>query len=95
MPLELSKGSEASYRDEVGTWSFYRVSSGDSDIPSSFEMKDEPAFNPFQGNPAFFRVRVSPCPLHLREQSQGPFYIPVAERSLLLRCLWNVGIPLE
>ena len=31
-----------------------RVSTGDSDIPSSCEMKDEPAFKALQGNPAFF-----------------------------------------
>ena len=33
---------------------FSRVSTGDSDIPSSCEMKDEPGFKPLQGNPAFF-----------------------------------------
>ena len=33
---------------------FSRVSTGDSDIPSSCEMKDEPAFKALQGNPAFF-----------------------------------------
>ena len=33
---------------------FSRVSTGDSDIPSSCEMKDEPEFKPAQGNPAFF-----------------------------------------
>ena len=33
---------------------FSRVSTGDSDIPSSFNMKPEPKFNPLQGNPAFF-----------------------------------------
>ena len=31
-----------------------RVSTGDSDIPSSCEMKDEPEFKPLQGNRAFF-----------------------------------------
>ena len=36
------------------TMAFYRVSKGDSDMPSSCEMKDEPAFKPLQGNPAFF-----------------------------------------
>ena len=40
---------------------FSRVSTGDSDIHSSCEMKDEPAFKPLQGNPAFFRVRASQC----------------------------------
>ena len=33
---------------------FSRVSTGDSDMPSSCEMKDEPEFKPLQGNPAFF-----------------------------------------
>ena len=33
---------------------FSRVSTGDSDIPSSCEMKDEPEFKPLQLNPAFF-----------------------------------------
>ena len=33
---------------------FSRVSTGDSDIPSSCEMKDETEFKPLQGNPAFF-----------------------------------------
>ena len=33
---------------------FSRVSTGDSDIPSSCDMKHEPKFRPLQGNPAFF-----------------------------------------
>ena len=33
---------------------FSRVSTGDSDIPSSCELKDEPAFKALQGKPAFF-----------------------------------------
>ena len=33
---------------------FSRVSTGDSHIPSSCEMKDEPEFKPLQGNLAFF-----------------------------------------
>ena len=36
------------------TMAFSRVSTGDSVIPSSCEMKYEPAFRPLQGNPAFF-----------------------------------------
>ena len=36
------------------TMAFSRVSTGDSVITSSFEMKYEPAFKPLQGNPAFF-----------------------------------------
>ena len=74
---------------------FSRVSTGDSDIPSSCQVKDEPAFKSLQANPAFFRVRESRCPFHLRQQTQGPSHIPIAERNLLLRCLWKVGIPLN
>ena len=33
---------------------FSMVSTGDSDMPSSCEMKDEPEFKPLQGNRAFF-----------------------------------------
>ena len=73
---------------------FCRVSTGDSYIPSSCEMKYEPALKPLQGNPAIFRVRASWDPFHLRQQTQGPCHIPIAEGSLLLRCLWKVGIPL-
>ena len=36
------------------TMAFSRVSTGDWVIPSSCEMKYEPAFKPLQGNPAFF-----------------------------------------
>ena len=36
------------------TMAFSRVSTGDSVISSSYEMKYEPAFKPLQGNPAFF-----------------------------------------
>ena len=33
---------------------FSMVSTGDSNMPSSCEMKDEPEFKPLQGNRAFF-----------------------------------------
>ena len=36
------------------TMAFSRISTGDSDIPSSWERKDEPAFKALQGKPAFF-----------------------------------------
>ena len=78
-----------------GTRAFSTVSTGALEIPSSCEMKDEPAFQTLQGNPAFFLVRASRCPFHLRQQTQGPTHIPVAEGSLLLTCLWKVGIPLQ
>ena len=38
---------------------FSRVSTGDSDMPSSCEMKGEREFKPLQGNHAFFSVRAS------------------------------------
>ena len=71
-----------------------RVSTGDSDLPISCEIKDEPAFKSLQGNPAFFLVRASRCPLHLRKQNSNLTHIPIGERSLLLRSLWKLGIPL-
>ena len=37
-----------------GTMAFSRVSTGDSDIPSSCEMQHEPEFKPLQGSQAFF-----------------------------------------
>ena len=36
------------------TMAFSRVSTWDSDIPSSCEVKDEPAFKALKGKPAFF-----------------------------------------
>ena len=75
------------------TRAFSRVSTGDSNIPSSCEMNNETAFKPLQGNPASFLVRASQCPLHLREQYQCPSHIPIADGSLLLRYLWKVDIP--
>ena len=77
-----------------GPRDFSMVSTGDSGIPSSCEMKDEPAFKPLEGNPAFFRVRASQSPFYLSQQTLGPSHIPIAEGSLLLRYLRKVGIPL-
>ena len=74
---------------------FSRVSTGDSDIPSSSEMKDEPEFKPLQGNPAFFGVSASRGPFHLRQKTRGPSHIPIAEGKLHLSCLWKVGSPLQ
>ena len=73
----------------------FRVSKGDSDITSSCEMKDKPELKPLQRNPAFFRVRPSRGPFHLRQKTQGPSYIPIAEGNLLLRFLWKVCLPLQ
>ena len=38
---------------------FSRVSTGDSDIPSSCDRKHEPKFKPLQGNLAFFESGLS------------------------------------
>ena len=43
-----------SVQKRLRTMAFSRVSTGDSDIPSSCEMKDEPAFKALQGKPALF-----------------------------------------
>ena len=43
-----------SVQKTLRTIAFSRVSTGDSDITSSWEMKDEPAFKAMQGKPAFF-----------------------------------------
>ena len=54
---QLSK-SQMDLRPSVQKWlrtmAFSRVSTGDSNIPSSFEMKDEPAFQALQDKSAFF-----------------------------------------
>ena len=43
-----------SVQKTLRTMAFSRVSTGDSDIPSSCEMKDETVFKALQGKPAFF-----------------------------------------
>ena len=63
------------------------VSTGDSNTPSFWEMKNEPAFKTLQENPDFFCVRVSRGPFHLRQKTQSPSHIPISEGRLLLRCL--------
>ena len=76
----------------LGTRVFSKVSKGDSDIPSSCEMKDEPAFKTLQGNPTLFLVREYLYPLQVRQQIKGPSHIPIAEGRLFLRCLWEGGL---
>ena len=43
-----------SVQKRLRNMAFSRVYTVDSDIPSSCEMKDEPAFKALQGKPAFF-----------------------------------------
>ena len=88
------KGCDAPCLDEAGNWTFSRDCTEGSDIPLSCEMKDEPAFKRLHENPTFFRVRESRYPLHMRQQIQGPSHIPIAEGRLLLRYLWEGGLPL-
>ena len=78
-----------------GPRAFPKLSTRDSVIPSSCEMKDEPVVKPLQGNTAFLRVRASCCAFHLRQYTLSPSNIRIAERSLLLTCLWKVRFPLE
>ena len=94
-PLEVSRDMSPPLQMRRGTRVFSRVSTEDSNIPSSCEMKDEPAFKPLQGNPSLFLVSESRYPLHLRQKTQGIFHIPIAEGRLLLRCLWKVGLPVQ
>ena len=74
---------------------FCRIFTGNSDILSSWDMKDESALNPLQGNPAFFQVRASRGPFHLKQKTQGPSNIHTPEGKLLLRCLWKFALSLH
>ena len=85
----------SSVHNMLRTMAFCRVSTGDSDIPSSCEMKDEPAFKALQGKPAFFWVRAFRGPLLLRQNAQSRSHIHISEGRLLLRCLWKAGLPLQ
>ena len=54
---QLSKSQmdvRPSVQKMLRSMAFSRVSTGDSDIRSSCEMKDEPAYKALQGKPAFF-----------------------------------------
>ena len=74
---------------------FSRVSTGDSDMPLSCKIKDEPAFKALQGKPAFIWVRASRGPLYLRQKTQSRSHIPISEGWLFLRWLWKAGLPLQ
>ena len=97
-PAHLSncqKNVSSSVPKRLRTMAFSRVSTGDSNIPSSCEMKDEPAFKALQGKPSYFLVRASRGPLYLRQKTQSRSHIFISEGSLLLRCLWKAGLPLQ
>ena len=84
-----------SVQKRLRTMAFSRVSTGDSVIPSSSEMKVEPAFKALQGKPAFFYVRAFRGPLYLRQKTQSRSHIRISEGRLHLRCLWKAGLPLQ
>ena len=94
-PLEVSRDVRLPVQMRQGTRVFSRFSTQDSDIPSSCQMKDEPAFKPLQGNPTVFLVREPRYPLHLRQKTQGHSHIPIGEGSLLFRCFSKVGLPVQ
>ena len=94
-PLEVSRDVRPPLQMSRGTRVSSRISTQDSDIPSSGQMKDEPAFKPLQTYPTLFLVRESRYPLNLRQKTQGPSHIPIAEGRLLLRCLFKVGLTVQ
>ena len=94
-PLEVSRDVRPPIQKTRGARVSSRISTQDSDIPSSCQMKDEPAFKPLHGNPTLFLVRESRYPLHLRQNTQGPSHIPIAEGRPLLRCLFKVGLTVQ
>ena len=53
-PIEVSRDVRPPVQMRPEIMFFPRISTEDSDIPSSCEVKDEPAFKPLQGNPTFF-----------------------------------------
>ena len=85
----------ASVQKRMRTMAFSKVSTGDSDIPSSCEMKNEPAFKALQGKPAYFCVSASRGPLYLRQKTHSRSHIPITEGRLLWSCLWKAGLPLK
>ena len=50
-PLDVSRDGRPPVQMTRGTRVSSRISTQDSDIPSSCQMKAEPAFKPLQGNP--------------------------------------------
>ena len=96
--VQLSKSQmdvRPSVQKKLRTMVFSMVSTEDSDIPSSCEMKNEPAFKALQGQPSFFWFRASRCSLYLRQKTQSRSHIPISERRLLLWCLWEASLPLQ
>ena len=58
-PLKVSRDLRPPVQIRQGTRVSSSISTQDSDIPSSCDMKHEPKFKPLQGNPAFFESGLS------------------------------------
>ena len=64
------------------TMAFSRVSTGDSDIPSSYEIQHEPEFKTLQGNPYFFESGSLVVHSTLDRKHRVPFtYLLMRENS--------------
>ena len=73
---------------------FSRVSTGDSDIPACFEMKEEHVLS------HCWEIWPSLCQasrgiFHLRQKARSPSHLPNAEGKLHLRCFWKTVSPLQ
>ena len=66
---------------------FSRVSTGDSDIPSSCDIKHEHKFKPLQGNPAFFWVR----PLAVHSTWDRKHRVPLTYMLLMENSAWGAS----
>ena len=93
--LEVSKWYDSPYPDEAENYGF--LSGLHRGYRHAFILWDETRawIKPLQGNPAFFWVRVSRGPFHLRQKTQGTSHIPIAEGKLNLRCWSKVGSNLQ
>ena len=56
-PIDVSRDVKPPVQMRWGTRVSSRISTQDSESPSSCDTKHEPEFQPLQGNPAFFGVR--------------------------------------
>ena len=65
-PIEVSRDVRPPVMMRRGNRVSSRISTQDSAIPSSSQIKNEPAFKPLQGNPTLLLVRESRYPHHLR-----------------------------
>ena len=50
---------------------------------------------PLHGNLDFFLIRAPRGPFRLKHKTQVPAYIHIPKGKLLLRCLWEDGLPLH